>query len=95
MIVYASVKGKDHKGVLRAIEGSYRIEPMMVGTKKLRAIQSTTAAPLAEIARMLLTGKWSGPVFQSELDTAEFMNGPFVSAVYGSGKVKEQVSVKV
>lgn len=89
VIIYACVKGKDDKGVLRAIEGSYAIEPVMVGTKKLRAIQTTTAAPLAETARMLLTGKWSGPVFQSQLDPETFMNGPFVSTIYGGGKKKK------
>lgn len=93
VIVYASVQGKDKNGVLRAMEGSYRILPMKVGTKTLRAIQSTTAAPLAECARMLATGKWKGVVFQSELDPESFINGPFVSMVYGGGKVKEPMAV--
>ena len=93
VIIYASVQGKDSKGVLRAMEGSYCIKPMKVGTKTLRAIQSTTAAPLAECARMLCSGKWKGIVFQSQLDPEEFMNGPFVSAVYGGGKVKEAATV--
>ena len=93
VIIYASVQGKDKNGVLRAMEGSYRILPMKVGTKTLRAIQSTTAAPLAECARMLATGKWKGVVFQSELDPKSFMNGPFVSMVYGKGKVTEAVAV--
>lgn len=93
VIIYASVQGKDKNGVLRAMEGSYRILPMKVGTKTLRAIQSTTAAPLAECARMLATGKWKGVVFQSELDPESFMNGPFVSMVYGNGKVKEPMAV--
>ena len=93
VIIYASVQGKDKNGVLRAMEDSYRILPMKVGTKTLRAIQSTTAAPLAECARMLGTGKWKGVVFQSELDPESFMNGPFVSMVYGGGKVKEAVAV--
>lgn len=93
VIIYASVEGKDKNGVLRAMEGSYRILPMKVGTKTLRAIQSTTAAPLAECARMLATGKWKGVVFQSELDPESFMNGPFVSMVYGGGKVKEPMAV--
>ncbi|MFK7775697.1 MAG: saccharopine dehydrogenase family protein [Saprospiraceae bacterium] len=93
VIIYASVQGKDKNGVLRAMEGSYRILPMQVGTKTLRAIQSTTAAPLAECARMLATGKWKGVVFQSELDPKSFMNGPFVSMVYGKGKMKEAVAV--
>ena len=92
VIIYASVQGKDKNGVLRAMEGSYRILPMKVGTKTLRAIQTTTAAPLAECARMLATGKWKGVVFQSQLDPESFMNGPFVSKVYGGGKVMEAVT---
>lgn len=93
VIIYASVQGKDKDGNLRGMEGSYRILPMKVGTKTLRAIQSTTAAPLAECARMLATGKWKGVVFQSELDPESFMNGPFVSMVYGNGKVEEPMAV--
>jgi len=34
-----------------------------------------------------------GIVFQSQLDPEEFMNGPFVSTVYGGGKVKEAATV--
>lgn len=83
VIIYASVSGKDHEGTLRGIEKSYRIEPMMVGNRLLRAIQTTTASPLAEAARLLLTGKWKGPVLQSQIDPDSFLNGPFVSQVYG------------
>ncbi len=83
VIVYACVKGKDKNGVLRAIEKAYRIEPMKIGKQTLRAIQSTTAAPLAEVAGILLTGRWKGVIFQSDLDPLEFLNGPFVTAVYG------------
>ena len=86
VIVYAAIEGRDKNGVLRGIQASYRIEPTFVGTKKLRAIQTTTAAPLAEVARMLLTDKWSGPVFQSQLDVDAFMNGPFVSPIYGTAR---------
>jgi saccharopine dehydrogenase-like NADP-dependent oxidoreductase len=88
VIVYASVVGKDKDGILRAIEKSYFIKPIHVGTKKLRAIQSTTAAPMAELARMTLIENWSGPVFQSQIDPDAFMNGPFVSMVY-DGVVKK------
>ena len=83
VIIYSRVEGKDHRGQLRAIEKSYRIEPMLVGKHRLRAIQTTTAAPLAEVARMLLTNRWKGVIFQSQIDTQEFLNGPFVSAIYG------------
>ena len=94
VIVYSSVKGKDKNGVLRAIEKSYRVEPMKIGTQTLRAIQSTTAAPLAEVARILLTGRWKGVVLQSQLDPIEFLNGPFVSAVYGRYSEEEAELVK-
>jgi len=40
VIIYSTVIGKDSQGRLRALEGSYNIPPSMVGTKKLRAIQS-------------------------------------------------------
>lgn len=83
VIVYANVIGKDDKGVLRSVEGSYAIKPSFVGTKKLRAIQTTTAAPLCEAAYMLLTQDLKGPVFQSMIDPEKFINGPFVKAIYG------------
>ncbi len=83
VVIYANVIGKDHKGILRSKEKSYKIYPTKVGTKKLRAIQTTTAAPLCESARMLLSGKYTGPVFQSKIDPDEFINGPFVKSVYG------------
>jgi len=84
VIVFASVKGKDKKGVLRAIEKSIHVYPSMVGKHKLRAIQTTTAAPLCQAAMLLLSGKHKGPVFQSQIDTHSFLNGDFVSKVYGN-----------
>jgi len=84
VIVFASVKGKDAHGTLRAMEQSLHIYPSMVGTKKLRAIQTTTAAPLCESARMLLQGDLKGPIFQSQLDAHKFLNGPFVKDIYGA-----------
>lgn len=83
VIVYASVMGKDHAGRLRKIEKSYKILPSQVGKKTLRAIQTTTAAPLCEITRMMVEKDWKGLKLQSELPTDEFLNGPFVSHVYG------------
>lgn len=83
VIIYATVIGKDSKGYLRALEASYNIKPSMVGTKKLRAIQTTTAAPLCEAANMLLTQNLRGPIFQSMIDPDKFMNGPFVKEIYG------------
>lgn len=83
VILYASVRGVDHKGVLRAKEKCLHIYPSKVGKHTLRAIQTTTAAPLCEAARLLLSGDYKGAVFQSQIDTASFLNGPFVKEIYG------------
>ncbi len=83
VIVYAAVQGKDSNGRLRRKERSYKIYPSQVGTKTLRAIQSTTAAPLCEAAMMLLKGNLKGVILQSQLPTLEFLNGDFVASVYG------------
>ena len=87
VIVYARVQGKDKNGALRAIEKSYTVNPMKIGKQTLRAIQSTTAAPLAEVAAMLLRGTYKGVVFQSQLKPLDFLNGSFVAAVYGKYKL--------
>ena len=83
IVVYAAVEGKDQKGHLRRIGASYRVEPMKIGAVTLRAIQSTTAAGMAEVARMLLEGDMKGVVLQSSLDAENYLSGPFVSAIYG------------
>lgn len=82
IIIYASVQGKDNHDNLRIIEKSYVVKPIQVGSKHLRAIQATTAASLAECARLLLTGKYKGPILQTQIDENEFMKGSFVSLVY-------------
>jgi saccharopine dehydrogenase-like NADP-dependent oxidoreductase len=82
VVIFASVQGKDREGRLRLIERSYYIEPMKIGNRSLRAIQATTAAPMAECARMLLHGHFSGVILQSRIDPLEFMKGLFVNAVY-------------
>ena len=78
VLVHASVDGFDAKGRRRMIEKAFYVEPLEIAGKNLRAIQTTTAAPLCESAMMLLTGV----VLQSQLDPAEFMNGNFVSRIY-------------
>ncbi len=83
VVIYASVTGKDANGQLRSKEKSYKIQPSYVGRKKLRAIQTTTAAPLCQVAYMMLTNNWKGTILQSELETESFLNGPFVKAIYG------------
>ena len=82
VVIHASVQGRDCDGRLRLKEKTYRIEPIRIGGVTLRAIQATTAAALAESARMLLSGVYSGVILQSQIPPDEFLNGPFVSAVY-------------
>lgn len=86
VVVYASVQGKDQNGRLRRKEKSYKIFPSIVGHKKLRAIQTTTAAPLCEITYMLLSHSWKGVILQSDVPCLDFLNGPFVSQIYGMYK---------
>ena len=83
VIVYASVQGKDLNGRLRKLEKSYKIYPSKVGNFMLRAIQTTTAAPMCEVAYMLLKYPQKGVILQSDISTIDFLNGPFVSSVYG------------
>lgn len=83
VVIYSSVSGVDYEGRLRRKEKSYKILPSMVGNKRLRAIQTTTAAPICEMARLMLSNKWKGTVLQSQIPTLEFLNGPFVSSIYG------------
>lgn len=82
VVVYVTVRGFDKGGVLRSLDKSYNIPPVKVGRYTLRAIQATTAAPMAECAYMLLTGNRKGVILQSHLDAEEFLNGRFVKAVY-------------
>jgi len=65
------------------MEQSLHIYPSTVGKHKLRAIQTTTAAPLCESARLLLKGTLKGAIFQSDLDTGSYLNGPYVKDIYG------------
>lgn len=84
IIIYCRVKGKDKDGRIRAIDKVINVYPMKVGTKSLRAIQSTTAAPLCECARMLLQGEAKAGInLQSQLDPKAFIEGPYVKMVYG------------
>lgn len=83
VIVYASVKGLDQYGTLRMIDKAYKVLPSKVGNQTLRAIQTTTAAPLCEMAHQLAQGQYEGLVLQSQIDTQGFLNGAFVQPIYG------------
>ncbi|HQU93085.1 MAG TPA: hypothetical protein PLK77_12345, partial [Pyrinomonadaceae bacterium] len=82
VLVHASVDGFDSHGRRRMIEKAYCVEPLNLNGKHLRAIQTTTAAPLCESAMMLLTGKYRGITLQSAIDPEEFLNGAFISRIY-------------
>lgn len=84
IIIYCRVKGNDSDGRLRAIDKVIHVYPQKVGNKTLRAIQSTTAAPLCECARMLLSGEMkTGINLQSQIDPESFIKGPYVNMIYG------------
>lgn len=83
IILYASVEGKDAQGILRRREIAKRIRPQKVGKHQLRAIQTTTAAPLVQAAQLLLENSLSGVILQSQIDPLKFLNGNYIGKVYG------------
>jgi saccharopine dehydrogenase-like NADP-dependent oxidoreductase len=86
IILYAAVEGKDIEGVLRRREVSKCIVPQKVGNHQLRAIQTTTAAPLVQAAQLLLENSQKGVILQSQINSAKFLNGNYVVRVYGKTK---------
>lgn len=83
IILYAAVEGKDATGILRRREIAKCILPQKVGKHQLRAIQTTTAAPLVQAAQLLLETPLSGVVLQSQIDPIPFLNGNYIVPVYG------------
>jgi len=86
IILYAAVEGKDTDGVLRRREIAKCILPQKVGKHQLRAIQTTTAAPLAQAAQLLLENTHKGVILQSQIDPIAFLNGNYIVRVYGKTK---------
>ncbi len=82
VLVHASVDGFDSHGRRRMIEKAYYVQPLKINGKHLRAIQTTTAAPLCESAMMLLKDERKGVILQSQIDPLTFMKGNFVSRIY-------------
>jgi len=80
---YAAVEGRTAGGDLRRLEDARVIRPCRIGARTLKAIQATTAAGLAESARLLLEGGCQGICQQSQIRPTDFLSGPFVSAIYG------------
>ena len=86
IVIYAAVEGKDSQGMLRRQEVAKHIQPQTIGKHKLRAIQTTTASALVQAISWLLETKPHGIVLQSQLDSSTFLNGDFISRVYGKLK---------
>jgi saccharopine dehydrogenase-like NADP-dependent oxidoreductase len=87
IVLYAAVEGKDASGIVRRREVAKRILPQKVGNHYLRAIQITTAAALAQAAQLLLETPHSGVILQSQIDPKRFLNGIYVSRVYGENEI--------
>ena len=82
VLAHASVDGFDENGTRRMLEKAFFVEPLEINNQILRAIQTTTAAPLVEAAIMLLSGKYKGVILQSQIEPDEFLNGAFVSRIF-------------
>lgn len=85
IVLYAAVTGYDRHGDLRALQHAAHIYPLVVGGVTVRAIQTCTAAPLVECARLLLTGEYKGIITQSQINPGAILNGSIVRQAYHSG----------
>ena len=83
VLLYVAVEGRDKSGKLQKREVAKQILPQLVGKHLLRAIQITTAAPLAQSAQLLLESNSKGVILQSEIDLKTFLEGNYIAAVYG------------
>jgi saccharopine dehydrogenase-like NADP-dependent oxidoreductase len=84
IVIYAAVSGYDQNGNLRSIQNAQHIYPLMVGGITMRAIQTCTAAPMVECARLLLSGEYSGIITQSQIDPSAILEGTIVKQAYQS-----------
>tara|TARA_R110001583_G_scaffold4351_1_gene25157 strand:+ start:1334 stop:2476 length:1143 start_codon:yes stop_codon:yes gene_type:complete len=83
IVLYAAVEGKDKLGKLCRREVYKHIFPQKIGKYTLRAIQTTTAVPLIQSAKLLLENNLKGVILQSQIDAKLFLNGKFIIPVYG------------
>lgn len=82
VLAYASVDGFDRQGTRQMLEKAFFVAPLEINGHLLRAIQTTTAAPLCESVMTLLSGKYKGVILQSQINPTEFLQGSFVSKIY-------------
>jgi len=83
VVIYADVEGLDHAGTRRVMRVARYVPGITVDGRPLRAIQSTTAAGVAETLRLILAQGWKGVRHQSALPTDEYLGGPFVTRAFG------------
>jgi saccharopine dehydrogenase-like NADP-dependent oxidoreductase len=82
IVIYAAVTGFDQEGHLRSLQQAYHIYPLEVGGITMRAIQTCTAAPLVECARLLATGDYQGVITQSQIAPEAILEGTVVRQAY-------------
>jgi saccharopine dehydrogenase-like NADP-dependent oxidoreductase len=82
IVIYAAVTGYDQEGNLRSIQQAYHIYPLEIGGITMRAIQTCTAAPLVECARLLATGEYQGVITQSMIAPEAILEGTIVRQAY-------------
>jgi hypothetical protein len=82
IVIYASVSGYDQDGILRSLQQAYHIYPLEVGGITMRAIQTCTAAPMVECARLLVTGNYQGVITQSMIAPEAILEGTIVRQAY-------------
>lgn len=83
IVLYADVEGRDRAGVLRAKKVARVVDGIAIAGAPLSAIQSTTAAGLAEVLRWILARGRRGPLLQSQIPPQELLSGPFVRRAFG------------
>lgn len=82
IVMYAAVTGYDKEGVLRSMQQAYHVYPLVIGGITMRAIQTCTAAPLVECARLLATGEYQGIITQSQIAPEAILDGTIVKMAY-------------
>ncbi len=84
VVMYVSVSGFDKHGILRSIQSTQHVYPLIIGGITMRAIQTCTAAPMVECAKLLLSGNYKGIITQSQIDPAAILDGAIVRQAYAS-----------
>jgi saccharopine dehydrogenase-like NADP-dependent oxidoreductase len=82
IVIYVSLTGFDQDGKLRSVQQAHHIYPLEIGSITMRAIQTCTAAPLVECARLLATNEYAGIITQSQIAPEAILNGTIVRMAF-------------